>query len=481
MNEHFMRVEAVNFSATIYDTNNLSVIRGASLRLGTLGETVRKAVEVELAAPPVMEFEGASQVLLRMAGDAATAGKAEKAARAALAKDGWEHFSFVVATGATPETAEAMASARQFQQWTVPPCPAPNATRPDALDRVRGAPHQGKVGDEARWLSPSVKSRLDYGRSERKAFFEKRWGAGALNDVSFCQSFDDMAGSMQRPRGIAEAAQSKICVVHFDGDHFGKAATAIGSAKFAKKLNIKLDDVLRALVGGALRDEAREFPGQAPKLRLETLVWGGDDITIALPAWRALRMLRDFYGAVGDWQVGGHALTFTGGAVIAHYKTPVRKLVRMAETAMHALKDNESRGCFTVDAFESADPPETRLDAYRAQRFGVEAAAPGAFSIAGADAGALLDKLLKWKREAGESLPSRSKIHQLLGGDGAGDDGALEQGLQDYEDRKLGGASSGLSSWWLPQGSLPRSRALDLKLVLHLWDFAHEDCAEEAP
>jgi hypothetical protein len=465
MNEHFLWVEAVNFGATLYDTNNLSVIRGSSLKLGELGHVVRGA----LGGPTETELEGASRVCLRIGENAQDA---ERAVRAALAKDGWEHFSFVVAVATTKEAAQARASATQFQHWTVPACSAPDAVRPDQIDHVRGATSLDRMGDEARWLSTSVAARLNHGRKTRRSFFETRLGANTLEGVAFCQSFEDLVACDSGPTGAPETVRAKICVMHFDGDRFGEAAAEIGGVRFAEMLGLKLDDVLRALVDDALAAEEREFQEADPRLRIETLVWGGDDITIVVPAWRALRTLRAFYGAVDDWHAGDRRLTFTGGAVIAHYKTPVRKLVRMAEEAMHECKEGGARGCFSIDVFESADAPENGLIAHRTKTMGVGALSAAAYSFSGSYAGALGDVLCAWKKDAGISYPSRSKMFALLREAGDEDVAQLETRLEAYCDRVFGLSSDRLANWSLPLGPEPRSRALDMHLTLQLWDYA---------
>lgn len=122
------RVEGVNFGATVFDTNDLSTIRGASLALLALPETVSAA----LPSDAMLLYAGASQcahiVDTALSADAlaATVTKALAAADGPLA-----HLTTVVDVVAIKggdemdalNRAEARNHARQFRQWTLDPLP----------------------------------------------------------------------------------------------------------------------------------------------------------------------------------------------------------------------------------------------------------------------------------------------------------------------------------------------------------------------
>ncbi|MGG7566569.1 Cas10/Cmr2 second palm domain-containing protein [Rhodovulum sp. DZ06] len=497
MNQRFLWIEAVNFDATIYDTNDLSVIRAGSLILGDLGDVAQGALETLAQAREGLgfdlEFAGASQARFRLTGDGDDCDAALAAVQAALSRGVWAHMSIVAGLGDTPEQAIAGALSRRFRTWTMPAWQERPSDTFDALDKVR--PATKKDGLKG-LLSESTSARLNQGRRRRETFLTERAGErltqAGLRDrddgdpgaLKLCASFEDMVlGRGGKTCTSPESALGKICLLHLDGDGFGKAARAAEKAgrlrEFSDRLETTMEAGLARIIDAAVDSEALEAPEGARRLRLEILVWGGDDITLALPATRLLPTLTAFHAAIDGLEFDGAPLGFTGGAIIANYKSPVRKLVALAETAVHTLKAGDARGCFTVDVFESADVPESDLAGLRANIFGEEARAPGAFAFRLSEASALIDSLRKWKGGAGDAFPSRSKTFDLLARDGgAADDETIDTLLLDYHER-LGGAMQE-GGRFLPPGPMGRSRMLELKLGMMLWDYVGPDLPGDA-
>ena len=70
MSSWVVRVEAVNFGATILDTNDLSTIRGGGLAALFIGDPVGGALASVSKSPPEPIFSGASQAAFRIESDA---------------------------------------------------------------------------------------------------------------------------------------------------------------------------------------------------------------------------------------------------------------------------------------------------------------------------------------------------------------------------------------------------------------------------
>ena len=249
------------------------------------------------------------------------------------------------------------------------------------------------------------------------------------------------------------------------------------------------DRIERRRARAALTDECGEA-----RLRLETLMWGGDEILIVAPAWLGLELARAFMDEVNNdrWAIGGHRQTFSAGLVIGSYKTPIRTLkqaarglcddVVKAAGAVHANK-------MSVEVFESVEPPGDGIASHRARllnaprsdvarqqfdaRFVFDAPA---FRAAHARIRALkegngkrpafprsqLARLVREARRADAFATLRREVDEMLStylskaGDGAG----LEQ-----DDLRLatGDALKG------------RPLSLDVFLIDHLWDFVSAD------
>jgi class 3 adenylate cyclase len=484
----YMWLEGVNFAATLYDTNDLSVVRGSSMVLETLADVADKAFETAGIKDVKKVRAGAATAVFEFTTNEAQKAGLEQAIKAALAEGIWRHMSVVFAVAESIEHAQAHVRSGQFRQWTFPAFAQGGAVRPDRLDRVRPAIHQEKQGGKG-WISHSVYDRLEYGRTQRRAFFDDRFTGGALKDVERCHSFEDLI--KDAPKEVAESARSKIAVVHLDGDGFGKLVEHVGATEFNRQMAEILERVLSQCVDHALSAERKEVPQAKERLRLEVLVWGGDDITLVMPSWRILGFFEAFYRAIKSERINGKALGFTGGAVIAHYKSPVRQMVRLACDAVDLGKSGtfdigdgktvDGRNAYSIDIFESAALPEDGLAAHRKRVFSADLS-PVQLAFPARQDFPLTDALREWQNGAGDDFPSRSKIHSVLSGareQGLMTDAAQEKIKKDlglYTERVLqtSDVKAGMHAdgWRLPAiDHVTRPYALELALVTMLWDY----------
>lgn len=457
-----LKVEGVNFASCLYDTNDISVIRGSSLMLDSIADPVATALATSQCQYVEQEWAGASTAKFTFEADERTARKALDAVKARLSEDPQRHLSFVASIGHSDQVVEARNRAAQFRQWTVPDCAVPDATVPDALDGMR--PAAPDCGDNIKGaLSPSVQARLEHGRKNRRGFFESRVAKVLPQDIAFCESFHDMV--RDAPDWVSETVRNKLAVIHFDGDGFGKAREASTSAAdFSHELNAKMQAVLTTLV-----KEATDYS----VLRLEVLVWGGDDITLVVPAWRALTCLRDFYASTEGMTLAEQAVGFTGGVIVANYKAPIRQLTALAEDAVHLGKAEDARGGFTFDAFESAALPENGLVDHRKRVFGEVTAR--ALSIPGQKAEALIHMLTEWKSGQARGLPSRSRLYDLLAADvpdgDARDTWIVKELERDAERLPVAGDGNSKKVSMPAFQDVARGKSLELMLATTMWDY----------
>lgn len=457
-----LKVEGVNFASCLYDTNDISVIRGSSLLLDSIKGPVSEALRATQCKNVNPEWAGASKAKFTFDADEDIAQDALAAVRARLSQGPYKHLSFVASIGNSDEVAEARNRASQFRQWTVPDCAVPDAVLPDALDGMRPAAPDCRDNLKGA-LSPSVQARLAYGRKNRKGFFENRVADVLPQDISFCDSFHDMVHGA--PNWVSETVRNKLAIIHFDGDGFGKAREASDSAAaFSDELNDQMQQVLTALVKGATGDGV---------LRLEVLVWGGDDITLVVPAWRALTCAQDFYASTVGMSLAGQPVGFTGGVIVANYKAPIRQLTALAGEAVDLGKAANARGGFTFDAFESAAPPENGLADHRKRVFG-EVSARG-LSFPGQEVEGLIQMLTEWKSGQSRGLPSRSRLFDLLASDvpdGETRDAWIEKELGRDAVRLAVADEDNSEAVTMPGlDDAPRRKSLEFMLSATLWDY----------
>lgn len=428
MSELIVRVEAVNFTATILDTNDLSTMRGGGLAALYLGDVVGAALaKVVPSSTPL--HSGASQCAFRITiadGEDVAKQRIEAEIRAALnaadGKDGKPPYAYTMHVvsvapvkppgGRSEEEAalaiaEARGHARQFRQWTeLPIAFSEDAEDADPLDGVRPAtvptyfpkgkvldPDDEGVGADRTRASPSVHARLRFGRKARQDFYRQELKsqlpqslAGRPPELSFAQSFQDIVKAPPQEAGLS--VQSKIAVVYADGNGFGKARTAVGTIEFGKQLAPLRKSLLQAVVtwlaDGAASPKWEdvfaidgEVRGRQTKgLRFETILWGGDEVAFVMPAWLATTFVEGFFRHTADWSIRAGAnnfpLTHAVGVAIGHHKVPIRQLRAIAKTAADTAKEAGLRdgNTATFEVFESLHPPDTDLERWRRTVFG---------------------------------------------------------------------------------------------------------------
>ena len=511
MGRCLLRAEGVNFGATMFDTNDISTIRGASLALAGLNRTIRDALARAGARNVEERFSGASQCLFGFEAPGGDAEAVATAVRAALLnadpKEPWRHLAVMVdALPAEDERAgerrlEARNKAQQLRRFSVPALPfSTQPRRPDPFEGIQpgtvptrlprgkvlgGAP--GGEGAAAADLAPSVAARRRYGRTARQSFYRDELGEAAAS-VRVTESIQDIVH--RPPEGLPLSVASKIAVVYADGNRFGAVRDAIGSPAFSTAivpLRRALLGRIVAWLGSAPGDPALTVWDEAdkPALRFETLLYGGDEFMVVLPAWLAASFVEGFFAHTAEWSAGGQRLTHAVGVAIAGAKTPIRQLRTIAKSAADIAKEARLRAAdsVTFEVFESVAPPDTPLANLRTAQYGrhEEGALARRIALPGhafAEARRLIARL---KGEDGSEGFPRSQIYAALRAvraqpGGAGffsekSDEAVEAALERYAARAGADRSVGIGELRLP-GFEPRGRALDLALIAGLWDYA---------
>lgn len=408
-----IRIEGVNFDATISDTNDLSTIRGGSLALLALDRAVRQAVPGS-----ELVMSGASQALLRVEGHEVSADTVRAAVAACFAggrvssrvdpggrEPPFSELTVVVDVlpdaDDAPSRLEAMNHARQLRQWTVAPVPfrRDDGNRADPFDGVRPATvavrlPKGKVlsldpdddGGEV-LLSPSVAARRAYGRRARQLFYRDQlpetWER-RLKDAdgkllySFTNSTEDIVA--EPPKGLAPSLETKVAVVYADGNAFGALRDKVGAEVFSERIAALRRDLLGRILDwyrGSDSERAHspfviwDRSSQTYGLRLETLLWGGDEMMFVMPSWLAVAFVEGLLATTAGWSIGGVHPTHSIGVAVAHHKTPIRQMQVIAKAAADLAKEAGLRDLDTVtfDIFESLAPPDIALGAARARVF----------------------------------------------------------------------------------------------------------------
>ena len=524
-------LEGMDFAAHLFDTNDLSTRRGASLAYLHAADWAEKWLKSKEFKPdPIVRGAsiGAWQIAVNDPKDVAkdlleelrkTGENAQKVwdeAKKAYenCNDGrdckwpfpppFAHLSFVCgwAEGTNEEAlnlARARARARQFRRFTLRPA-GQKGSQFCPVDRTRPALTQGFLpGDKDAPVSPSVLARRAYGRYARQGFYAgeagPEWGR-----KFFTNTFEELV--KDAPEELALSAKSKIAVFYADGNGFtGLAGNTIeGRQKFSEKLR----ELQRELLRGILKayDKCAKDKGwpyflldneEEIRLRLETLLWGGDELMFVMPSWLGLWFARLFFDVVKDWKApGGEPLTFGAGLLICNYKTPIRVAQKIAkeELAEQAKEwgkkqDNGPRNGLSIYVMESVEPLEQGLAEMRKKMLKLDEKLEDALVIPGEEIATVLNRADTLKA----GFP-RSQLYRIL-------HKARGEGWFNEED--MGHTRDALENWLAKAGKdsglnntdfmlldnevceLGKRLPLNLYWLAELWDYlppeAIRDCA----
>ncbi len=385
-----LRLEAVNFGESCYDTNDLSTIRGGSMMMSNAHELIRQKLPSELQREPASC--GASHAIWEFA--AADDSKAEEvrvATLRALAQDKLlQHGTFVCAVlSKTDGEAEDVQQLRmlnrwnQFQQPTVTAPDLPDPTGRDdrrpycELDRVRPSVATIHKGNDNYRVSASTRARREYGKRQKQEFYR-----GLIQEeVSVVNELRELAAHPAPSHRLT----GKIAVIYVDGNKQSEMAAQLGLTdlgRFRTYVRNKYREFLTALLRDivATRPNARESSEwyfwdaseEEHQIRLETLLWGGDDIILVVPAWQGWSVMRRFYQAARTWEFRGTKFTHSAGIVFCGGKAAIQSMREFADQlVIHCKKrggEQEYRDLISYEVLESFDIPKADLDHWWASR-----------------------------------------------------------------------------------------------------------------
>ncbi len=522
------RVAASNFDATLFDTNDLSTIRGGSLIALRFPDRIVRWLKRERPDLQVSAIaSGASELLFQFAplpgATEAVEAFLRRTLRGADDQAGWPLtlLTCVWAVERPDDRAEpnfvrrlhrliARCNARQYRQRTIilPPfhSDAQRQGRREqtdaasvvcALDGVR--PATPGLRQKGKPVSASVRWRRGFGVRAKELFYEQELKENGYRPaLPFAGEFSDLAPTAEerRTHDIPDSLTGKMALLYLDGNGFGRrreevGKTAAGLRAFSEDVKAKRRDLLHKLLT-ALDD----LPGMIHLgddrtrrcLRFETLLWGGDEVMWALPAWRAWAVMGVVQAHLNDRDRWGE-LTHAAGLLIAPYKAPITHLTTLVKDLGNTAKE-VSRGVngVQIGVVAGFDMPGVTVDALRRPLFdpvGTSGKVPhGAFQCDGGQWGGVQAAMTAIKKTKG-GLPRSAlyRVHhealaQGLFASGKADDARrhLDAGIGQIE-RVHDGAVDPQAIATLRDGfpgaqGVAEHPLLPLHQILSLWDIA---------
>jgi len=342
--EYCLRVEAVNLDHAVFDTHDISTIRGGSFMLLKVVNKLHEKIP-ELQS----EVTGASVGLFRFS----CLNDQEKdnilvAVEKELEEQTGQFATFVCACMPSPEKADfaeteqrlmAKCHWKQYQtlSFSLPELPIKGNREECQMNGVRPADDTIERKEVKVAVSKAVKERFDEGRKLRDKLYWKLLGETALpelNKTKFTGDLEKLAG--KTARGTTEG---KIALIHLDGNKFGKlrADTCSTFEDFQEFNNVVQKEIqepaLKRLLSFATSQENKDFrtKDDDEKVRLETLMWGGDEIEWIVPASQLWDTLQIFFEITSSKRFKENPITYSAGIVICRHTVPILQIRHYAE------------------------------------------------------------------------------------------------------------------------------------------------------
>lgn len=432
---YYIRMECVNFSAVLSDTEDLSTIRGSGLAMLHAVEYAAKALK-ELTQGAVEQVTtGASVGVFRVsAADQADAWTVAHKLRArltahapAVANDEeseparplpgaideaellrvLDHLSIL--TAACADTAdfradmETLLALIRWQQQQAPSLVLPAAgTSWDKTKLICPNDHT-RLADT--WIfrrkdegsgpypaSRSVRDRHAYGRHYKQTLYDRvihgtpylKDGGSRFGRPRYADELADLA------RLPDKALDGKMAVLYADGNRFSKqirdlvkeSDTPIETQKaIDKALQAWRRDLLKTVVELIKQDDP-----DYPLRRIETLLWGGDELIWVLPAWRGWEVAALFAEHIRSVPVekDGWSMDMSHGLgmVFCHYDAPINGIRTLAKNlADKVAKAERTSTRLAVMVLESFDAVGQDLEAHLTRTYGTAGITPSAMCL----------------------------------------------------------------------------------------------------
>ncbi|WP_372023413.1 hypothetical protein P7L70_06065 (plasmid) [Tistrella mobilis] len=433
--DYYIRMECVNFSAVFSDTEDLSTIRGSGLAMLHAIEYAALVLEHLTGEAVEQVTTGASVGVFRVrATDEADAWTVARNLRARLTAHApaaandeeneparplsgaideaelirvLDHLSILTAACAATTDfradMETLLTLIRWQQQQAPSLVLPGAgTSWDKTKLICPNDHTRLADtyifrrrDEGPGRYPasrSVRDRHAYGRHYKQTLYDR-----VIKGVRYLENddgrfdrpayADELADLARRPD---KALDGKMAVLYADGNRFSEQIRDLVKAsdtpiETQKAIDKALQAWRRDLLKTVVKLIAQDDPDY-PLRRIETLLWGGDELIWVLPAWRGWEVaalfaehIRSVREPVDGWSMNmSHGL----GMVFCHYDAPINGIRTLAEKlADDVAKAERERTRLAIMVLESFDAVGQDLEAHLTRTYETAGITPTAMCL----------------------------------------------------------------------------------------------------
>ena len=392
--QYLFRIEGVNLYSVLNDTRQLSVRRGGSLLLKQAIddinsefdelESISTGASVGLfKSKQVISNEDAqniqTSILKLLRGEDNNKENSQY----------YQHLTFVVdhvpytendenAFQTAKEQVIALNRFRQFQQSTlaIPEKNTDANKQPCTWDNIRPAVDQNKQEIKRENIknanaSLSTNLRHQYGRKQKHKYIN--------NLIATIENSEDQA-ERKYVKDLHELARSKdagklndkMAIFYCDGNSFSKILKDYQTAEEYKAFDDYIQDKRKVFLQKLIEkaDKEGDFKNKNA-IRLELILWGGDEMILIVPAWKGMEVLQLFYQVSNNWGYGGNKLKHAGSLIFCHVKTPIEQMQKLAREMADYVKDRGEKRKNQYDylVLESIDYPTEAYDDFLKKRY----------------------------------------------------------------------------------------------------------------
>lgn len=381
---YYIKVEAVNIYGHISDTNQISIVRGGSYLLKSAIEDIAKNCDF---SPSLKELSSGASVGVFLVLDDVE-GIKQKIINFLNEHNDYKHFTFVVSDTHNSSYLNALnelinkGRKQQLRQLSESPDDNEFTTghlKPSSVGGLRVGANQQRMADGIAMHSELDACRFSHGKKLRQAFYQ--------SEIEKLTKPDNPAANLAKPAMVEDCNEplkidslnftdnlkdlashtkfnnlnNKMAVIYFDGNNFSHIQQAYIHSKVnsdglsEEDAQIEFDVLIKSYRRMFLYELLKFFEvnknaanhgdyffecdGQL-QARLETLIWGGDEILLVVPAWLGMDVLQLFYRVSQDWKIGENRLTHAGGIVFTQCNSPINKIQSLAIELADSIKNS---------------------------------------------------------------------------------------------------------------------------------------------
>ena len=351
--KYYIQVEAVNFSNFVFDTNDISTIRGGSF---ILLDSIKKITEK--FKDKIKSISTAASIgLYSFDGSEEEKDKIIKEINEFLEENTSGYATFVIADVVVKEDnqfqkyMEELKSILRKKQWQQLTVRIPEFLETDQecyLDGWRPANEDYNLEKDEK-ISPMTAYRREKGRDIKHKLFKEL--LSDIQDENLCAQDLSLLATDKTKGNL----NGKIAFIHIDGNNFGKIRRkTCNSEENRTKFDQVIQDEFRIPFLKKLLEKAKTDPAFLTKdskgkeaLRLEILLWGGDEIIIVVPAWNAWKVLDLYYEQAKILKFNNIFLTQRASVIFCHHNAPILHIRNLAENYLYIAKDSILESCET--------------------------------------------------------------------------------------------------------------------------------------